>query len=128
MSDAYRAFASEDMSALVEFLDPDVEWKAVEDPEPKRGLSGVLESLAGWYEVWDEMSVDLEELIDAGTSIVAVVNLRGRHAESRREMTERFFQVWTIRHRKIARFHEYRTRHEAFGAVGLSEQDTHADS
>jgi ketosteroid isomerase-like protein len=88
---------------------------------PRRGFDGVLASLAGWFEVWEEAHVDLEELEAAGTSVIAVVNMRGRHAGSRSEVSERFFQVWTIGDGRITSFHEYKTRHEALEAVGLSE-------
>jgi ketosteroid isomerase-like protein len=121
MREAFHAFAGADVTALAGLLDPNVQWKAVEDPSPKRGFDGVLESLGGWYEVWDEVHVELEELVDGGTHVVAVVKIRGRHAGSRSEITQRFFQVWTIRAGKIAQFHEYRTKAEALEAVGLSE-------
>ena len=121
MRDVFRAFAGEDPASVAGLLDPDVEWQAVEDPEPKRGLDGVIESLGGWFEVWDETHVELEELIDKGTNVVAVVKIRGRHAGSRSEITERFFQVWTIRGGKIVGFHEYRARADALEAVGRSE-------
>jgi ketosteroid isomerase-like protein len=102
-------------------LDPDVKWKALEDPEPQDGLEGVLQSLGAWYEVWDEVHIELEELIDAGSDVLAVVKMRGRHAGSQTEVAERFFQIWSISEGKIVRFHEYRTRHEALAAVGLKE-------
>jgi ketosteroid isomerase-like protein len=121
MREAFRAFAGADMTALAGLLDPDVRWKAVEDPVPKQGLDGVLESLGAWYEVWDEVHVELEELIDGGTSVVAVVKIRGRHAGSRSEITQRFFQVWAITEGKIVEFHEYRAKSEAFEAAGVSE-------
>jgi ketosteroid isomerase-like protein len=121
MREAFRAFAGADMTTLAGLLDPDLQWKAVEDPEPKRGFDGVLESLGAWYEVWDEVHVELEELIDGGTNVVAVVRIRGRHAGSPSEITQRFFQVWTISEGKIVGFHEYRAKSEAFEAAGLSE-------
>jgi ketosteroid isomerase-like protein len=120
MRDAFQAFEAGDLVALAGFLHPEVEWKAVEDPVPRTGFDGVLESLAGWFEVWDEVHVDLEELIDAGESVVAVVNMRGRHAGSRSEVSERFFQVWTMGDEKIVSFHEYKTRREALEAAGVS--------
>ena len=128
MREAFRAFANGDLTALAEFLDPDVEWKAVEDPEPRQGFDGVLKSLAGWFEVWDEVHVELEELIDAGANVVAVVNERGRHAGSQSEVNERFFQIWTVSDGKIVAFHEYGTRHDAFEAAGLPGQAAHGDS
>jgi ketosteroid isomerase-like protein len=121
MREAFRAFAGADMTALAGLLDPDVQWKAVEDPVPKQGLDGVLESLGAWYEVWDEVHVELEELIDGGPSVVAVVKIRGRHAGSRSEITQRFFQVWAITEGKIVGFQEYRAKSEALEAVGLAE-------
>src|SRR5690348_4003368 len=99
MRGAFQAFAEGDVTALAGFLDPDVEWKAVEDPEPKHGFDGVLESLAAWFEIWDKVHVDLEELIDGGIKVVAIVNERGRHAGSQSEVNEHFFQVWTMRDR-----------------------------
>jgi ketosteroid isomerase-like protein len=128
MREAFHAFAGEDLPSLAGLLDPDVEWQAVEDPEPKRGFDGVLESLGAWFEVWDETHVELEELIDKGTNVVAVVKIRGRHAGSRSELTERFFQVWAISGGKIVGFHEYRARAEALEAVRMSDQDAHAKS
>jgi ketosteroid isomerase-like protein len=121
MREAFAAFAGGELTALAGFLDPDVEWKAVEDPEPKRGFDGVLESLSGWFEIWDEVHVALEELIDGGSNVVAVVTERGRHAGSESEVSERFFQVWTMNDDKIVAFHEYRDRRDAFAAAGLSE-------
>jgi hypothetical protein len=47
--------------------------------------------------------------------------MRGRHAGSRSEVSERFFQVWTVSDRQIARFREYKTRAEALDAAGTSE-------
>ena len=126
MRDAFQAFADGDVPTLAGLLDPEVEWQAAEDPEPKHGFEGVLESLSGWFEVWHETHVDLESLIDGGDNVVAVVKLRGRHADSARELTERFFQVWTIRDGKIVGFHEYKTQREALEAAGLPEQDVTA--
>lgn len=120
MRRAFEAFVGGDIATLAEALDPDVEWKAVEDPVPKRGFDGVLESLAGWFEVWDEIHVELEELVDAGASVVAAVNMRGNHAGSRSEVTERFFQVWTLsQDMKIVSFYEFKSRQEALEAAGL---------
>jgi uncharacterized protein len=121
MRAAFQAFSSGDLQALSGVLDPNVTWKAVEDPEPLLGFDGVLQSLSAWFEVWDDFHFDLEELIDAGDNVVAIVNMRGRHADSPHEITERFFQVWMIRDRKIVRFREYKAKRDALEAAGLWE-------
>jgi ketosteroid isomerase-like protein len=126
--EGFRAFAQGEVAALADLLDPEVEWQALEDPTPKHGFDGVLESIAGWFEVWDDFHIDLEELIDAGESVVAVVKERGRVSGSDREVTERFFQVWTMRSGKVIAFREYKTRDEAFEAVGMSDKDARAET
>ena len=128
MRDAFEAFAGDDPLRLAGLLSPNVEWQAVEDPAPKRGLEGVLESLGAWYEVWQDTHIELEELIDQGTNVVAAVKFRGRHVGSRSVVTQRFFQVWTISGGEITAFREYRARDEALEAARMSEQDAHADS
>ena len=45
----------------------------------------------------------------------------GRVKGSESEVSERFFQVWTMRDGKITRFREYKTKREALEAAGLSE-------
>jgi uncharacterized protein len=124
--EGYRAFSRGELADLAGLLDPEIEWKAVEDTTPKHGFDGVLESIAGWFEVWDDFHFDLEELIDAGENVIAVAKGRGRVSGSDREVSERFFQVWTVRAGKVVGFHEYKTRDEALKAAGLSQKDAHA--
>jgi uncharacterized protein len=120
MRAAYEAFDRGEPVALFELLDPNIEWKALEDPVPKHGVEGVLESVGGWFQVWDDFHIEAEELIDGGDHVVAVVMERGRIAGSDEDVTQRFFQVWTIRNGKIVAFHEYKTRREATEAAGLA--------
>jgi uncharacterized protein len=119
MREGFAAFARGEVNALAELLDPHVAWQALEDPEPKHGFEGVLESLASWFGTWEEVQVDLEELIDGGEHVVASVKERGRIAGSEREITQCFFQVWTIEGGKIVAFREYKTRKEALDAAGV---------
>jgi uncharacterized protein len=119
----YHAFRRGELAALADLLDPEVVWKAFEDPTPRHGFDGVLESIAGWFEVWDDFQIEVEELIDGGDNIIAVVKERGRVSGSDREVTERFFQVWTMRSGKVVAFREYKTRHDALEAVGLAGED-----
>ena len=128
MREGYRAFSSGEVDGFLALVDPDIEWKSVEDTEPKRGVDGVIESVGDWFRVWEELHIEQEELIDAGDHVIAVVNERGRLAGIAGEVSERFFQVWTLRDGRIVSFREYKTRREALEAVGLSEQDAHADS
>ena len=105
--------------ALLELLDPEIEWRAIEDPVVKHGVEGVLESVGAWFQVWDDFHIEAEELIDGGDRVLAVVKEWGRVAGSKEQVTQRFFQVWTISDGKIVAFHEYKSRREATEAAGL---------
>jgi ketosteroid isomerase-like protein len=53
--------------------------------------------------------------------VIAVVKERGRVPGSDEIVSQRFFQVWTLRDGKISTFREYKTRHEALEAAELTE-------
>jgi ketosteroid isomerase-like protein len=65
--------------------------------------------------------MEVEELIDAGDQVVALVRGIGRMKDSDAEIDLRFAIVFTIRDGKIATGREYFTREEALEAAGLSE-------
>ena len=119
--ETYQAFEREDPAVLLGLLAPDIEWQSVEDTEPRQGVDGVVESLSGWFEVWEEFHIQPEQFIDGGQHVIAVVKEWGRVNGSESEVSERFFQVWTMRDGKISRFREYKTKREALEAAGLSE-------
>ena len=82
------------------------------------GAEGVGTFLAGWVGAWAEWNLELEELHDAGDSVVAFMYQRGTSNEGVPvEMS--FAQVWTIRDGKQARMEMYSDRREALVAVGL---------
>ena len=121
MREAYNAFDRGEANLLFDLLDPEIEWKAMEDTEPKHGVEGVLESIGGWFQVWDDFQIEPEEFIDSGDHVIAVVKERGRVPGSAEVVSQRFFQVWTLLDGKIRAFREYKTQREAFIAVGLEE-------
>jgi uncharacterized protein len=121
MREAYAAFDRGEANVLFELLDPEIEWKSLEDTEPKHGTEGVLESVGGWFQVWDDFQIEPEEFIDGGDHVIAVVMERGRVPGSEELVSQRFFQVWTLVDGKISAFREYKTQLEAHEATGRSE-------
>jgi hypothetical protein len=73
--------------------------------------------------------MELEEIIDAGDKVIVFGGVRGRGAESGVDVkTPTFPQVWTFGDDgRPLRVEMYQSRAEALEAVGLSEQDAHAD-
>jgi hypothetical protein len=57
-----------------------------------------------------------------------VLRVSGRGKGSGVNVEQRNGQVWTVVDSKIARIDSYMNSADAFEAVGLSEQDAHADS
>jgi ketosteroid isomerase-like protein len=94
-----------------------------------RGAEQVNEVFQSFREVWDRLRWDVQEVIDLEGGRVLIVNrvrMRGRTSHVEVEATG--IQVWTIRDGKLASVKLYQSRADALEAVGLSEQDAHADT
>ena len=96
-------------------------------------VSGVLsldqvrraqEDFAGY---WESLRIEPHEFIEAGDLVVVpnTGHLRGRDGI---EVSATVAWVWTIRNGAIERVSMYQEPQDALEAVGLSEQDAHADS
>ena len=94
-----------------------------------RGRKQVNELLQAFREAWDELQWEMQEVVDLDRDQVLVVNLvrlRGRASHVVVQATGA--QVWTIRSGKLGSVKLYQSKADALEAVGLSEQDAHADS
>jgi ketosteroid isomerase-like protein len=76
---------------------------------------------------WESVRVEPHEFIEAGDLVVVpwTMHVKGRDGI---EAASRVALVWTIRDGAIERMTLYQGRQDALEAVGLSEQDAHADS
>jgi uncharacterized protein len=113
------------LDAAAEFWDPQIDWRAVEgaidDAGPISGVDAMRAYLQEGLDLFDEVSLEPEELIDAGDQVVAVQRVSGRGKASGIETELRFAVVYTIRNGKIVRGREYWERAQALEAVGLRE-------
>jgi ketosteroid isomerase-like protein len=69
-----------------------------------------------------------DDFIEAGDEIVVPMCLHGRLPGTDSVIEQRIVAVWTLRNGKALRVRYYDDRADALEAVGLSEQDAHADS
>ena len=78
-------------------------------------------------ETWESVRQEPHEFIEAGDLVVvpSTMHVKGRGGI---EVVVRAAVVWTIRNGAIERMVMYQSKEEALEAVGLSEQDAHADS
>jgi ketosteroid isomerase-like protein len=115
----YDAFNRGDTDAILELADPavSVEDHAVIDGATYEGRDGVLSFLAFQAEAFKAQSAELEELIEAGGEIVAVIRLRGEGPLSRIPLEGRFSHVWQVAGGMARRLRVYATKQEAMEAA-----------
>jgi ketosteroid isomerase-like protein len=124
----YEAAAQGDTAAIFALYDPDIEWDASRTSRGEvtgrvaRGHDAVLKWLRDWYDAWERIDDDLEELIDAGDdTVVSIMVQRGRGRASGIEVESRLATTWKIRNGKVVRVVWFPSTHEAFEAAGMLE-------
>ena len=91
------------------------------------GLDQVRPLLAEFARHWEAVWIELHEFIEAGDLLVVPQTTHGKGRDGI-EVVSRPTCVWTIRDGAIERVSMYQEREDALEAVGLSEQNAHADS
>jgi ketosteroid isomerase-like protein len=92
------------------------------------GPDGLTAIWRDWLTPWRSYRLDVEEFIDAGDAIVVFARVEARTERDGVLMQHSPAAIWRIREGRIAAIHFHLERDEALEAVGLSEQDAHADS
>ena len=92
---------------------------------PDAGAYLGRESLAGYMrgflEPWARLTIEAEDIVEAGDSVAAAVCQRGVGGGSGAATEFRYFQVWSFRGGKVIRLENFRERGEAREAAGLGE-------
>ena len=84
-----------------------------------RGHAGVRRWLEDWGAAWATWSIEAEEFIDAGDSVVVFIRMKTEGRGSGVEVERRDAQVWLLRNGKVVRGDYYNDRGLALKAVGL---------
>jgi ketosteroid isomerase-like protein len=121
-----QAFADGSLDAMPELWDPDINWRAAEgaidDVGEMHGSEAVRRYIQDWFDMFDDLTVVAEELVDAGDDrVLAVQRMTGRAKLSGIETEIRFSVVYTLRDGKIMQGREYMDKEQALEAVGLRE-------
>jgi ketosteroid isomerase-like protein len=122
----YAAFSRGDLDAAVEGFHPDIEWiawDALPDQATVRGVDAVRGFFRTWREAFDDLTVEAEEIIEAGQHVVVVTRVRARIRGSHADIGAPTVPwVWTIRDGKAVRMEMFANKAEAFRALGLPVQ------
>ena len=122
MQRGFAALNDGDVDGVLAGMDPDVEWYPTSDfvdIGPFRGHEGVRALASLVFGVFDEYSLEPEELIEAGDAVIAPVHQTGRGKESGIEADVRYILVFKLRRGRAVRVESYYDRREALRAAGL---------
>jgi len=104
----YSAFGAGDETRLRALIDADVEWNQCEGfpgGARRRGIDDMLRGvLHGNRSTWQGFSADVDELLDAGDTVVALGRYAGTHAETGKAMRAVFAHVYRVLDGRITRF------------------------
>jgi ketosteroid isomerase-like protein len=81
-----------------------------------------------WLTPWSSFRLDVEDFIDAGDAVAVFARVVSRTKHAGVVVEHSPTAIWRIHDGKVAAIHFYLEREKALKAVGLSEQDAHADS
>jgi uncharacterized protein len=123
----YEAFRRRGVDGILEFLDPEIEWRAwsrfAREPNVVRGHDGVRQLFSVYEENFTDLRAEPLEFIDSGDQIVVPFRLSGREKGTGEEMQMELFHVWTVAGGRAVEVQVYESRRDALKAVGLNVTD-----
>ena len=129
---ALDAFNRRDLNAYLALMDDDAEAvprsSALEGENSYRGHDGIRQWWNNQLDVFPDFSVEVVEVRDLGDVTCAAIYLRGHGAGSAAPTNQANWNMIRWRRGKCTWWRMFEAQAEALDAVGLSEQDAHADS
>jgi ketosteroid isomerase-like protein len=117
------AFNRGDISETLSEVDPDItldEWQEAPGARTYHGPDGVQAALDNWFETWEWMHVELEELREAGDRVFFSLHQRAKGKGSGVEVEIRSWNVYTFRDGKLTRIQLFLEPGPALEAAGLT--------
>jgi ketosteroid isomerase-like protein len=116
----------QNVEAFWALLDENVVWDLramplFDLPDEVVGREAVIEGSRHYWGTWADYRLDLEELIDAESSVVLVVHEQARGRGSGVPHELRFAQVWRFHRGNVTRWELFPDKAAALEAAGLSE-------
>jgi len=120
---AYQAYANGDLAAMLELVDPDLEWTYLDPtlerhtPQVCHGRHELEHVLQGWAE--HGLRAELDEVTSNGELVMVGVRTPGVDAYHGRRGDDRAYSVFTVRDRRIVALRDCRDRQEALHLTGI---------
>lgn len=109
----YEAFGAGDVPAVLGAMSPDIIWNEADnfpyaDGNPYIGPEAVLNGVfARCIGEWDDFAVVIEEILDAGESVVAFGRYTGTFKATGTAQNTQISHVWRIQDGKAVRFQQH---------------------
>lgn len=109
----YSAFAAGDIPGVLGHFHDDIVWNEAEnfpyaDGNPYVGpeaiLNGVFARCGG---EWDGFAVEIDEIVDAGDTVVAMGRYLGTFKATGKPQRTQIAHVWRLKDGKVARFQQH---------------------
>jgi uncharacterized protein len=117
----YDAWNDGDLSRLPDLFDEETELRLNAMMGPYFGRQGVRQFVADLRADWLRLSLRVQETIDGGDKVLAIVHEDGVGRASRVPISSIETHVWAVRDGKALRADAYPNRAKALEAVELSE-------
>ena len=118
--DIVDAINRADVEGVLDLMDRDFEWTPLENSPAAgvcRGHAQVGRYIRDWLDTMESLRLDLKDPVERGDTVVVEVDGRGRGRTSGIELTNHFWQVWTLAGGTALRMREYPTREQAHRAL-----------
>ena len=109
----YDAFSAGDVPAVLGRMHEQIEWNEANnfpyaDGNPYIGPEAVLNGVfARFIDEWDGFGVEMDELLDAGETIVALGHYTGTYKATGKPQRTQIVHVWRVSDGKATRFQQY---------------------
>jgi ketosteroid isomerase-like protein len=114
-----------DWKAFRRLYDPGIEWEDASglwgDWGMRRGFEEVRDAWMTWFEAFEQVDFEIEDLLEAGENVVAFIRATARGRESGLVIEQRLPSVWTVHSGRVVRVRGFREDADALYAAGLAE-------
>ena len=115
------AFNERDMTTIRSGLHPDVELQTI--VEAQHGHAGAADWIARADSVFDSFEMEVEEIIDAGDSVLVVERQRGRGKGSGVLLDQQMYSLFALQDGQILRAKWFMDRDQAFTVAGIAADE-----
>lgn len=121
----YDAFASGDVPAVLGAMSPSIVWNEAEnfpyaDGNPYKGPEAIANGVfMRCATEWDGFTVTVDEILDAGDTIVGLGHYSGVYKATGKRMHAQMVHVWRLVDGKAAQFQQYADTAQVQRVIGV---------